>query len=232
MNPKKILYSFFHRWVPQLLYKNNSYSQEGEDRILAAFYTQKKGYKGFYVDVGAHHPFRFSNTASFYKRGWRGINIEPSPSLIAAFRRHRKRDLNLQCAVGDGSPAVFHMYNDMALNTFSTDLVIDREKRVGDQYFVIKKMEIPTFPLAQILEDNLAANQKIDFMSVDVEGLDLEVLKTNDWERFRPDFVIVECFVSNLDLAQNEIFQFLSEKGYLLYGMSHLNGIFISNNAR
>jgi hypothetical protein len=82
--------------LPQHLHKNGSYSQDGEDMVLKVFfYENKRKYEGFYIDVGAHHPFRFSNTAFFYQKGWRGINIEPTPDLIKKFKRYRKRDINL-----------------------------------------------------------------------------------------------------------------------------------------
>ncbi|MCD7914177.1 MAG: hypothetical protein LUG96_02180 [Tannerellaceae bacterium] len=72
---------------PSLLYGSTSYSQEGEDIVLNFLFENKEGYKGFYVDIGTHHPFRFSNTAYFYKQGWQGINIEPTPGAIEVFNR-------------------------------------------------------------------------------------------------------------------------------------------------
>ncbi|MBU0711494.1 MAG: FkbM family methyltransferase [Bacteroidota bacterium] len=230
MNAKKLIFNIIHCFLPTLLYKKASYSQGGEDMILASFYDGKKGYKGFYVDVGAHHPFRFSNTAFFYRKGWKGINIEPTPSLFKAFHRFRKRDFNLKLAVGNGAPAVFNIYNDDALNTFSNELVADRKKRVGDKYYVIDKIEIPTFPLSHILDKYLPKDQKIDILSVDVEGLDLFVLKSNDWDRFRPDFIIVECQMSIDESAQNELYQYLHSKGYIVFGITRLNCIFMNKN--
>ena len=65
-----------------------SYSQEGEDMVLRSFFEGQKNYKGFFVDVGAHHPYRFSNTLHFYKKGWRGINIDPQPGMQALGEGH------------------------------------------------------------------------------------------------------------------------------------------------
>src|SRR4051812_17526869 len=76
-----------------------SYSQEGEDMVLQSFYEGRKKYKGFYIDVGAHHPYRFSNTLFFYKKGWRGINIEPTPNAVKAFNIFRRRDINLNIGI-------------------------------------------------------------------------------------------------------------------------------------
>src|ERR1700726_1466588 len=78
---------------------NLAYSQDGEDMILRRLFERQKS--GFYVDVGAHHPYRFSNTCYFYRRGWRGINIDPNPEAIAAFRRDRPHDINVCVGVSE-----------------------------------------------------------------------------------------------------------------------------------
>ena len=109
---KKIIFKIVHRCLPQLLYRKISYSQDGEDMMLQTYYETKKHYKGFYVDVGAHHPYRFSNTNYFYKKGWRGINIEPTPTLYPAFLRHRRRDINLNVGVSDHSTSIpFYIFS-------------------------------------------------------------------------------------------------------------------------
>jgi len=99
------------------IYLNNSFSQEGEDIILSRLFNDKKN--GFYVDVGAHHPFRFSNTYKFYEKGWSGINIEPNPEDFHLFSKYRNRDININAGVGsnDGTLTYF-MFNEPALNTF------------------------------------------------------------------------------------------------------------------
>src|SRR5581483_8094739 len=85
------------------------YSQEGEDLLLARLFDGQK--KGFYVDVGAHHPFRFSNTYLLYLNGWRGINIDAMPGSMAAFRKLRPRDINIECMVSqDPRPLRFFQY--------------------------------------------------------------------------------------------------------------------------
>ena len=82
-------------------YMNPSYSIEGEDRIVRTLLWRKHD-KGFYVDVGAHHPFRFSNTYLFYTQGWSGINIDATPGSMKAFNKYRPRDINLEVGVGRG----------------------------------------------------------------------------------------------------------------------------------
>lgn len=178
----------------QYKYLNISYGQEGEDILLRRLFSEQKG--GFYVDVGAHHPIRFSNTYAFYKKGWRGINIEPNPDMHTLFQNTRKRDININCGV-DKSEGVlnYYMFNEPALNTFDPELVNDRLSKT--KFFVQKLIQIKVEPLNKLLEQFLPANQKIDFMSVDVEGLDLNVLMSNDWSKNRPQYVLTEQL--NLD---------------------------------
>src|SRR5882762_9035683 len=101
MLPPLRLRTALHRLRTRLfdIYATKSYSQEGEDMILQRIFAGKE--RGFYVDVGAHHPRRFSNTYFFYRKGWSGINIEPSPEAVRAFQSDRKRDTNLQCGISD-----------------------------------------------------------------------------------------------------------------------------------
>ena len=95
--------------------------QEGEDVLLARFFDYKK--EGFYVDVGAHHPKRFSNTFFLYKLGWRGINIEPNHDVKKIFDEIRSGDINVEMAIANNeSEKTFYMFQETALNTFSQSL--------------------------------------------------------------------------------------------------------------
>src|SRR5690348_16491596 len=102
-----------------------SYSQDGEDVVLRRLLEGRKN--GFYVDVGAHHPRRFSNTFYFYRRGWRGINIDANPDAIKLFRRERASDINLCVGIGELTGNLsFHFFNEPALNTFDAALAAER----------------------------------------------------------------------------------------------------------
>ena len=233
--PKQSLFKRFKLFVsrildkvaPSLLYGRRFYSQAGEDMILWLYY-ETKNYKGFYVDVGAHHPFRFSNTAFFYKRGWRGINIEPTPSLFKAFPRWRKRDINLNVGIGNGEKLTFYVFNEGALNTFDPELARERDGRVNGnvQYRIVDQIEVQTRTLADILDQHLPEGQSIDLLTVDVEGMDLAVLKSNDWGKYRPVFIMVECESALDDLADDEIYKFLHERGYSIVGRTLYTTLF------
>ena len=194
---------------------HTSYSQEGEDMVLRSFYEGKKNYKGFFVDVGAHHPYRFSNTNYFYKKGWHGINVEPTPGAIKAFKTFRKRDINLNIGISSTKDKLtFYCFNEPALNGFSKE--ISEERNASKNYKIIKEVEIETYPLADVLDKNLPSNQLIDFLTIDVEGLDLQVLQSNNWEKYKPAYILVEDRIEFDNLANSEVYSYLKKQGYQL----------------
>jgi len=196
---------------------SKSYSQDGEDMILKAIYEQKKGYKGFFVDVGAHHPVRYSNTNYFYKRGWKGINIEPTPSAIGAFKTFRKRDINLNIGIGPNKTKLkFYCFNEPALNSFSEE-VSKRIDRESEKYKIIKELDINVLPLGDVLDEYLPANTTIDFLSIDVEGLDYQVLLSNNWNKYKPNVILVEENVDVDNLKDSPIYNFLKDLGYSFF---------------
>jgi FkbM family methyltransferase len=230
---KAILPLAWVRWGGNFLsssggrYLRESYSQEGEDLILERFFENRNS--GFYVDVGAHHPRRFSNTFLFYKRGWRGINIEPNPDALKLFQRQRKKDINLGYGVADTEgPLSYFMFNEPALNSFDRRL---SEKRQDSRYHIIDTKTIAVRKLSAIFEEFLPHGTFIDFMSIDVEGYDLQVLQSNDWTRFRPACVLVES--SGFDLqkpAAEPIHMFLEQQNYYLFAKT-FNTLFYLNRA-
>jgi FkbM family methyltransferase len=203
------------------------FSQEGEDMVLARIFETAS--TGFYVDVGAHHPIRFSNTYLFYLRGWAGINIDAMPGSMAPFRSLRPRDINLEIGISETEGLMeYFVFNEPALNTFSPELASSRDGVGG--YTIIDRKSVRTAPLGFVLEEHLPAKQVIDFLSVDVEGLDMEVLKSNDWSRFRPKVILVEDFKTKfLDEAlASPMATFLLSKGYRMIAKTahtHLFGL-------
>lgn len=196
-------------------YALKSYSQEGEDMILRRLFEKQK--TGFYVDVGAHHPKRFSNTFFFYKKGWSGINIDAMPNSMSLFNKIRSRDSNLEIPISDKKQTLkYYMFNEPALNGFSKELA---EKRDGkNNYKIISEKDMETSTLKKILVKYLPSGQEIDFMSIDVEGLDLQVLKSNNWERFRPKFVLIEILGSSInDMTDAKEYKYLAEVGYEIF---------------
>ena len=196
-------------------YALKSYSQEGEDMVLRRLFEKQK--TGFYVDVGAHHPKRFSNTYFFYKLGWSGINVDAMPGSMTAFNRIRPRDINIEKPVSNKKQLLtYYAFNEPALNGFSKELSEERDGK--GSYFVKFTKDIETSTLEEILDNNLPKVQSIDFLSIDVEGLDFNVLRSTNLEKYHPKVILVEILNSSLaDIQISKIYQFLTDAGYELY---------------
>lgn len=206
------------------IYATKSYSQEGEDMVLQRIFAGKEC--GFYVDVGAHHPRRFSNTYLFYKRGWQGINIEPNPDAMRAFQSDRKRDQNLKFGISERAETLtYYYFDEPALNSFDAELV--NWRLANTPYKVVRTSDIPVERLDHILSNYLPAGVEIDFLSIDVEGLDLAVLKSNDWKLFRPKCVLVEALETSLEeTIRSDIYLFMKKQGYELFAKTYNTLIF------
>lgn len=196
-------------------YSSKSYSQEGEDIVLNRIF--EKNTSGFYVDIGSHHPIRFSNTYLLYKKGWHGINVDAMPGSKNLFDTLRPRDINIEAGVSNKrEDLTYYAFNESALNGFSREISQKRNK-LGKYHIVFTK-KIKTTTLADLLEKNMPDNMDIDVMSIDVEGLDFEVIKSNNWDKFRPKLILVEILNSTLeDLSDNKIYAYLLEQNYILY---------------
>ena len=168
-----------------------SYAQNNEDIILSAFFTDIE--KGFYVDVGAFDPVEDSVTNYFYERGWSGINIEPNTALYERFVAARPRDINLNCGVAAKKGAMtLRQYNNAkgwsTLSDAMKEQYANKSALVTEDY-TDAVVEVRT--LTDILGD--AKIKTIHFMKVDVEGYEYEVLKGNDWKRYRPQVLCIEA---------------------------------------
>jgi FkbM family methyltransferase len=208
------------------IYAVKSYAQEGEDLILSRIFNNKLN--GFYVDVGAHHPHRFSNTNLFYIKGWNGINIEPNPNSFFAFCKLRPRDINLQVGISTERGYLrYYSYDEQALNTFDKNTVSNLELTT---YKLQETLEIPVERLDYLLDKYLPSDQTIDFLTIDVEGFDFQVLQSNDWTKYKPKCVLVE--VRNLSLEKVlvcDIFLFMKTHGYELFAKT-FNTLILLNN--
>lgn len=189
-----------------------SHSQFGEDMVLRGLLPPGPG---FYVDIGAHHPVHFSNTYHFYCRGWRGLNVDAAPGSMEAFRQARPRDINVEAAVGqrDGEALEFFRFEQAALNTFDRDMAAQALARGARP---LPSAHLPVRSLNALLEAHLPAGQQVDFLTVDVEGLDEEVLGGLDLQRFRPGVILFERHVPFEQVAGLPLVQHLQGAGYAL----------------
>lgn len=186
-----------------------SFSQFGEDVVMRAILREKKN--GFYVDIGAHHPFRFSNTYLFYKNGWNGINIDPKPGFKKLFDKYREKDINVETGISDEEATMdYYIQDHPAMNTFSKEWVLKNDLKKD-------KISLNVCRLETVLEMYLDSNAKIDFMNIDTEGFDYKVLVSNNWNMFKPGYIIIEDNEFNYENPdKSKIYKFLTSNSYSL----------------
>jgi FkbM family methyltransferase len=195
-------------------YISNHYSQDGEDVVLSSFYDEKPNYQGFYVDIGAHHPIRFSNTQLFYEKGWHGINIDAQPGSMTEFNRLRKNDINIETGVSDKSGTMdFFSFEEPALNSFNRMLA---EKRINDGWKLKERINIRLLSINDILEKCLPCNQHIDFITMDVEGLEFQIIQSLDFQKYAPDFILIEDLNNTELYTGGDIARFLNDHDYII----------------
>lgn len=210
-------------------FATSAYSQEGEDMILRRIFNDKKS--GFFVDVGAFHPSRFSNTFYFYKQGWRGINIDAMPDSMDKFNKQRSRDINIEVPIASKKQILkYYAFNEPALNTFSGELAKERDGKDG--YRVLFEKDIETFTLIEVLDKYMPKDVKeIDFFSIDVESLDYDVLISNDWNKYKPKIILIEDLKFDINnLSKSDIVSFLSDKDYKFLAKT-VNTLFFKLNS-
>ena len=209
------------------LYGERSFSQEGEDMVLRKIFAGKQN--GFYVDVGAHHPYRYSNTQWLHRQGWRGVNIDATPESMHAFTRARPHDSNWEVCIGETKgKQKYYIFSDSALNT--TSLVQAQGVIVGKQSSLLQVKTVVTLPLATVLHRSVSQETHIDLLNIDVEGHELAVLQSNDWKHFIPRVIVVELLgaYTLAAVAGHQVSLFLATKNYQAIAKTGNSVIFIS----
>lgn len=204
-----------------------TYSQTGEDRIVMDLL--KGIYNGFYVEVGSNDPTRYSNTFAFYCNGWRGVAIDANADLIARHRQVRKRDIAVCAAISDVEEEVVFVEYDMhqlsAISQQTTTVPALSGHRIKSE------TRRQTVTLTSVLLDTVPAGVAIDFLSIDVEGHDFNVLQSLDFGQFRPKVVVIEMHDFQLETYYaNPIYQHLTDRGYEFAGYAIWNGYFVDKN--
>tara|TARA_X000001036_G_scaffold437797_1_gene484006 strand:- start:1007 stop:1714 length:708 start_codon:yes stop_codon:yes gene_type:complete len=231
----KNIFLFISIFIKSITHKKISYSFGGIDTLILNIFKNEKN--GFYVDIGCGHPIKNNNTYLLNKRGWKGINIDLDSDNIDLFNIYRKKDYNQSVAISDDSKEVdlFFYHSKSALNTIN--------KKNADyqnaKYSLVKK--IKTITLNEVLENSFFKNRKIDFLSIDVEGSELSVLKNFDFAKYEPKVIVVEFLdlslnkleIKNLQILkvlESEIYKLLEGKNYTLVNMLHSDLVFVHNN--
>jgi len=210
---KKIVPASWHYGfsnIKRKIFGYTRYSQFGEDAVLQELFKDRTD--GIYVDVGAHHPYRYSNTYLLYKKGWHGTNIDPNPHTIKLFNKARSNDANICNGVGRAGTLVYYQFSDPAVNTFKKE----EAEKWKDKSFLkfLGTTEVKIRPLSELVSG------PIDLLTIDAEGMDVEVLGSYDWKNY-PKVIIIEG-----DDSQ----QFLTQKGYRLYKKCGPSCLYVHND--
>ena len=194
--------------------KKKSYAMDNEDTAVLDYFKDKKN--GFYVDVGCYHPIDGNNTYLLFKKGWEGINIDLNKTSIDLFNRARKNDYNLNVAISNKSKKIKFYYRKKInmLNTIN--------KKFAKSSFLkgFKTGIIKSENLNLILKKSKIKNKKIDFLNLDIEGNEIDALKSLNFRKYKPRLICVEIHINTPgrntrnNLKNNKIYRFLNKRGY------------------
>jgi hypothetical protein len=188
-----------------------SWSQGGEDLALLTLPGMKRGR---YLDIGSHHPSRFSVTRHLYQRGWSGVNIDANSALIPEFNKKRKKDINLWYAVGPEASYSLTIFKEPAISTINKDW---KEKFLLENRNITSVETVPGITIREIL-DTYFQDEKCNLLSIDIEGADFEALKTIDFKTLDknkyPDYILLETTPPVASALNTESVIYAKENGY------------------
>jgi FkbM family methyltransferase len=205
------------------------YSQCGEDLIADQILHDLGVDRPTFLDVGAFLPIRSNNTYLFYTRGARGVLVEPNVDLIAELKRARPEDVVLNIGIGfsaEEETADYYRTNFPQRNTFDAE---DAKKLVASsngEARIVEVVKMPLVPINKVIATHLG-DRAPDFLSVDTEGLDLAILKTLDFGKYRPKLICAETFDNTTFRVKPDVAEFLGGQGYAVRGQTHPNTLFV-----
>lgn len=210
---------------------HTSYSQCGEDMIIRYIFDALHIPTPTYLDIGAHHPTYLNNTFVFYQSGAQGVNIEPDPRLLSAFDKLRPRDTNINVGITEKKGVLdFYVMSVPTLNTFSAE---DAHAATREGKTKIDEIiKVPVIPINDVLEDHFSG-KALDFVSLDVEGLDLQILRSFNFVRWRPKVLCVETITYSEQHKGKkipDIERILLDQNYFVYADTHINTIFVDRH--
>jgi FkbM family methyltransferase len=210
-----------------------SYAQQGEDLVVQHLLSVAGVAKPTYLDVGAFDPVVHSNTYLMYRAGGHGVLVEPNPAKVDRLRGGRPNDVTLNIGVGveaGSSTSDYYVIGGPSQGLFNTFSKKDAElvqRASNGLHYIEKVMKLPLENINAIMKQHLGGAP--NFLSIDTEGLDLDILKTMDFERYRPDVICVETLELGSDHVGLDILRFLESKRYSARGATFVNTIFIDD---
>ena len=208
-----------------------SYAQAGEDKILNQLFCSMGITKPNYLDIGANLPNVNNNTYLFFESGGTGVCVEADPELFGHLSKVRKTDtcLNIGITYDNRREAEFYIFDLPSLNTLSKKEAEFREK--NGTYKVKKTIKIPLKTINEVLDEYFVRTP--DLISIDVEGIDLEILRSLNFDKHRPLAICAETITyseTRKERKMTEISDFMISKGYFVYADTHINTIFVDQS--
>lgn len=228
---QKVKYSFFPKPIVIREVEYNTYSQAGEDVILAFLFADKRIKNIKYLDIGTNIPDHCNNTYLLYKKGNRGVCVEADKTLIPAINRVRPGDkiINAGVAVSGVAEADLYIFNIKGLNTF--DATQAEQRQATGTFNIVEVVKVPLMHINDIIQANFVTYPEV--LSIDIEGLDLDVLKSLDFNRYPIPVICVETCVfseNHIRPKDHSIAEFMLSKEYEVYADTYINTIFVSKN--
>ncbi len=208
---------------PDQIFGDRTYAQHGDDIVIRAIFTSLGINTPSYLDIGAHHPENISNTKLFYDNGSRGINVEANPELHKLFVEQRPEDVNLNVGVGtkSGFQDFYMIDSQSGRNTFVKE-VAENFVRDYPEFSITEVKQIPVFTIEQVLHHRAIP----DFLSIDIEGMDYDVLASIDYRRYPFKVICVEI----QPYSEEDIRTLMFNVGYASVIRCGSNLIFIDKN--
>jgi len=221
----KNFYYFYNIYIRNYKFLNNG-SQFGEEKLVLSFFD--KEYRGKFLDIGCFHPTRHNNTYKMYKNGWRGINIDLNPLTIDLFNFKRRKDININVAISNNeeNKTLYFVDELNTQNTLEANHLSFLKNHHNLKEEEISHQEIKTKKLDKILD---AYNfNDIDFMNIDVEGHELNILNSIDFNKYRIKFICIEMIDHNdqAKLINEKLNAILEKNNYILEKKLDFNFIY------
>jgi FkbM family methyltransferase len=212
-----------------------SYAQQGEDLIVEAILWELGITNPTYLDVGAADPTIGNNTYLFYTKGFRGVLVEPNPAFIPPLRSVRPRDevLNLGIGFSDQTEVDYFMISGPGgenLNTFSKSQADAVVAKYQGQRRIEKVLKMPLVNINRVIADHFRGKAP-DFVSIDTEGLDFDILRSLDFDQFRPPVICAETLAVDTKVDA-KLLDMMRLKGYSVRGSTWVNAIFVDDRRK
>ena len=227
------LYKLYLLYIKhKIFFTKKTYSMFGEDLFILKYFKNLN--KGFYVDIGAYHPFFLSNTYLLFKKNWEGINIDINPTSIEIFNDVRPNDYNINAAVSNRNKKYINYYTKNMINLLSTTIIDSAKMSFLNNSFDTRRVKCRK--LNDIIFNTKFKNRKIDFLNIDTEKSEVDVLKSLNFNKYKPKLICIEIHLKDknhrsLPLESHSTYLYLKSKKYKIIWSKGYCFIFAPNKS-